>query len=956
MSGLSLDLNEFVNQKIGGISGLTTEALLYIALKSPKPLCVFLSKDVLENISVVMQEKIGESVVCISSHSESLDGFDNFYNKMFQISIQALGFNKKNFRVCFVDNLVANQKMLPATQKSGFTINKHLDFTDLVENLNLLGYNEKKSVFDAPGSFFINGGIIDINPFGTQKNYRISFLDEWCSIYSIDSKTNKITESITSLQVCPLQSFKSVSPFEFCKNNYFLTSFKNNKLTHFQQENKKIKEKTVKDVDYQGFIKKKHYKNIFNIPFDSEKGFSVNGDVYIPAWFQSKKNVNNPVGKKNILNGFGSLKVNSVYVHEDFGLCQFIGIEVLDKQERICLRFLDGLVKLDIHYISKLSFYSNEKGLVLNHLNRPAQWNKQKQKAQKLAEEYVAHIITTYSKRENSQSKKLNINDPFIDSFVNSFKHKETPDQKKCWEEVLGDLASKTPMNRLVCGDVGFGKTEIIIRAAFVSVFNNQQVVVLAPTTILANQLHHSFVSRMGGFGIKISVLSSLSSNKKDTIGRFVNKKADVLIGTSAILFKKQILRSCQLFIVDEEHRFGVKDKEIVLSLNPSVNFLSLSATPIPRSLQLSLNNVRSLSTMETPPVVRKPIISFIHSYDMTVIKGVILKEINRGGQVFFVDNSVENLNKIFMFIKKELPFISMGLIFSKLNKRKLLETMNAFVFGKIQVLFSTSIIESGIDIGLANTIIINNAHMFGLSQLYQLRGRVGRSTQQAFAWFLIPQKKQTKEGKRRLKTIIKNTSLGSGYKIALSDLDIRGGGSLFGYKQSGDGGVGFEFYTKLISLAVNKKTKKDTVVDIFNITLSAVVGDEGQRGYLYKNIFEARTVTEINQIKKDFIALFGSVPVSLLFLLKSRKLGILGSEKNIVKIVKISSWIHVLFCSSIKNKEVSLIISYTSSFFSSKKIVFQFIRSEKNLSFKYKSVGENDYILLLSFINNLAI
>ena len=244
---------------------------------------------------------------------------------------------------------------------------------------------------------------------------------------------------------------------------------------------------------------------------------------------------------------------------------------------------------------------------------------------------------------------------------------------------------------------------------------------------------------------------------------------------------------------------------------------------------------------------------------------------------------------------------------------------------------------------------------MFGLPQLYQLRGRVGRSKKQAFAWFLIPQKKQTSEGKRRLKTIIKNTSLGSGYKIALSDLDIRGGGSLFGYKQSGEGGVGFEFYTKLISRVINKETKAESVVDIFSSSLSSIIGDEGQRGYFYKSVFEAQTISEINQIKEDFIALFGSVPPPFEALLKNRSLGILGFQKGIIKMTKKEGWILINFHIPKSKNFIPVTMSYINSFFTTKQVPFRFVKSEKNLSFKYKSVGENDYILLLSFINNLS-
>ena len=316
-----------------------------------------------------------------------------------------------------------------------------------------------------------------------------------------------------------------------------------------------------------------------------------------------------------------------------------------------------------MYFISQsFPFFSNEPNTKLSYLNKPGLWKRQKLRAQKAAEDYVAHIAKSYSKREAISSKPLNINDPVIDMFVKGFKHRDTADQKKCWEDILLDFSMARPMNRLVCGDVGFGKTEIAIRAAFVSVINGGSVIVLAPTTILANQLYHSFVSRVDSFGVKVGLLSSISSEKTKTISGFLNKKIDIVVGTSSILFKPEILKNCNLFIVDEEHRFGVKDKEFVFSLNPAVNFLSLSATPIPRSLQLSLSNVRELSLINTPPVERKPIISFVHFFDLKIISDSILKEVNRGGQVFFVDNSVENLKKTIVQLKKRLPLFNLWL------------------------------------------------------------------------------------------------------------------------------------------------------------------------------------------------------------------------------------------------------------------------------------------------------
>jgi len=934
------------------VKGLTTEALVYFCTETTKPMCVFLNQNTLEETMVMLKDKPLKEASFILKKAEDFGVFENFYQKLSNISIQYINTGQKT-KLCFIDERLQKAPLFSNTKTRPLLINSLCDYDNLINGLEKINFIQKDYPFDTPGSFYINGGIIDVKPFDTKENYRISFLENECKVYTVNKNTNTIVAQVQKVALFPKSFEKTIPPIDLFQETHMVSKYSSGSLFLGKKPLKHINT-NLKVVDFQGFIKKQS-KNCFYFNFNSEVGFLYKNNLFLPSWFK-EKNISRDIAKQRpSIDGAGALIIGSIYVHEDFGLCQFTGMYSEIKKEKICLRFLDGSVKLDVFYVSKLSFFSNESNTKLSYLNKPGLWKRQKLRAQKAAEDYVAHIAKSYSKREAISSKPLNVNDPVIDVFVKGFKHRDTVDQKKCWEDILLDFSMARPMNRLVCGDVGFGKTEIAIRAAFVSVINGGSVIVLAPTTILANQLYHSFVSRVDSFGVKVGLLSSISSEKTKTISSFLNKKTDIVVGTSSILFKPEILKNCNLFIVDEEHRFGVKDKEFVFSLNPAVNFLSLSATPIPRSLQLSLSNVRELSLINTPPVERKPIISFVHFFDLKIISNSILKEVNRGGQVFFVDNSVENLKKTIVQLKKRLPFLTFGLIYSKMNKKALLSSMNDFIFGKTQVLLSTSIIESGIDIGLANTIIINNAHMFGLSQLYQLRGRVGRSTSQAFAWFLIPQKNQTNDSKKRIKTILKNTSLGSGYNIALSDLDIRGGGALFGYRQSGDGGVGFEFYTKLIGLASSSKKNKPCIVNISNTDLSSDIGDEGKRGYYYKSVFETCSVSGLRQLKKDFISIYGAVPKNFLNLLHSREVAIKASEKNVEKIFCANNWTTIIFYSFKNNNLVSL-IDFISSFFAEKNIPFVFLNSKKQFSFKYKNVFENDYILLLSFINKLSI
>ena len=401
------------------------------------------------------------------------------------------------------------------------------------------------------------------------------------------------------------------------------------------------------------------------------------------------------------------------------------------------------------------------------------------------------------------------------------------------------------------------------------------------------------------------------------------------------------------------------KSQVKTVTFNPAVNFIAMSATPLPRSLELSLKKVRNFSTIQTPPLSRKPTISSVCFYNLDFLTTIILGEFSRKGQVYFVDNSVKNLRSIFNKLIKKLPGLRLGLVFGSLDSKSLIDNMDAFVNGKLDVLLTTTIIESGIDIGSTNTIIVNNAHLFGLSQLYQLRGRVGRSSTQAFCWFLVPKNKITEDGYKRLKAIIKHSSLGEGYNIALADLNIRGAGSLFGYKQSGSGGVGFEFYSKLLAKAVrggDEKEHEDCVVDLNNKSLSSsVIQDENTRAFYYKTIFTAKNPSDLQKIKEEIITLFGSFPEELKGLFLCRKLAFLGSTKNIKSIVKKGDSCVVSF-SFVEDQHVPLLVEFINSFFSKQGIVFKFLNSHKGLIFTYYNLLENDYILMKNFINKIPV
>lgn len=520
------------------------------------------------------------------------------------------------------------------------------------------------------------------------------------------------------------------------------------------------------------------------------------------------------------------LQVGDFIVHTDHGVGKFGGLVRLDQngkiQENIKLIYLNGdSLFVPIHSLYKISKYRGKDGEPprVSKLGSGA-WQKMKDSTKKKLKDIARDLILLYAKRREEKGYKFSPDSFLQHELEASFIYEDTPDQMTATADVKQDMENDLPMDRLVCGDVGFGKTEVAIRAAFKAVTDNKQVAVLVPTTVLATQHFHTFRSRLKDFPCKVDYISRARkpSDVKRILSELHEGRIDVLIGTHRIVNKDVQFKDLGLLIIDEEQKFGVSVKEKLKQMRANVDTLTMTATPIPRTLQFSLMGARDLSTITTPPPNRYPTHTEVHTFDSEIIKEAINFEMSRNGQVFFVNNRINNLPEIENLIRREVPDARVVVGHGQMDPQKLEEVISDFVDYEYDVLIATSIIESGIDIPNANTIIVNNAHQFGLSDLHQLRGRVGRSNRKAFCYLLAPPLSVLPpEAKRRLQAIENFSDLGSGIHIAMQDLDIRGAGNLLGAQQSGFiADLGYEAYQKILTEAVNE-LKNDEFADLYH-------------------------------------------------------------------------------------------------------------------------------------------
>ena len=577
---------------------------------------------------------------------------------------------------------------------------------------------------------------------------------------------------------------------------------------------------------------------------------------------------------------FRELTIGDLVVHIDFGIGRYQGLTHLEIEgignDFLLIDYADGKLYLPVYRLGRLQRYIGASEFVrLDKLKGDA-WEKTKEKVKENIRAIAGDLLTLYARRE--MAKGIAFSPPGDDyrEFEAQFPFEETPDQARAIAETINDMTRVRPMDRLICGDVGFGKTEVAIRAAMKAVLDGRQVAVLVPTTILAEQHQISFRKRMEEQGAIVECLSRFRTTKEsnDIIARAEKGGVDVLIGTHRLLNKKVKYRDLGLLIVDEEQRFGVTHKEKIKKLKNDIDVLTLSATPIPRTLQMSLLGIRDLSIIATPPHNRLAVRTHVAKFSDGIIREAIMRELERGGQVFFVHNRVATIQEMAEHLGDLVPEARIGVGHGQMNESDLEEVMLSYVKGDTNVLLCTSIIESGLDIPNANTIIVNRADMFGLSQLYQLRGRVGRGKERAYAYLLIPARaKLAHDAERRLEVIQTHTELGSGFHVASYDLEIRGSGSLLGDDQSGHvTAVGLDLYNELLEEAVNEirgEENENAIEPEVNIQVASFIPDSyipatGLRLMFYKRYSLARTLDELDLVFDEMIDRFGQAPDSV--------------------------------------------------------------------------------------------
>ena len=599
--------------------------------------------------------------------------------------------------------------------------------------------------------------------------------------------------------------------------------------------------------------------------------------------------------KKQILSSLAEMKPGDFIVHVDHGIGYYRGLQHVDLGGGMAGDFLlleyAGADKLylPVDRINLIQRYVGAEGGADPKIDKlgGSAWEKVKGKARQAVEEMAGELLTIYARRQVQEGYAFSPPDEFYREFEAAFAFEETPDQLSAIQDVLSDMQHSRPMDRLICGDVGYGKTEVAMRGAFKAVMDGKQVALLVPTTVLAQQHLESFRERFKEYPVIVEMVSRFRTpaEQKEILARVKKGEVDLLIGTHRLLQNDVQFRDLGLLIVDEEQRFGVVHKEKLKKFRATVDIMTLTATPIPRTLYMSLMGIRDLSVIDTPPVDRLAIKTIVARSSDELIREAVLREIRRGGQIFFVHNRVQSIGAMAEYLRQVVPEATIGIGHGQMEEKELERVMCDFMHGRFNLLLCTTIIESGLDIPTANTLIVNNADTFGLSQLYQIRGRVGRSRQRAYAYLLIKGEGSiTSDARERLKIMQELTELGAGFRIATYDLELRGAGDLLGGRQSGNiVAVGFELYTELLEEAVARmkgeplaaKVEPEIKLRIPAFIPEEYVGNANQRLVIYKRLSQSTSEEEIQELQGELVDRFGTLPVAAGYLIEVMKLRI---------------------------------------------------------------------------------
>ena len=844
----------------------------------------------LVNINLSWEEHGALVVFPASGCGLSPHGFVSQYNKSNDLVNVVSGSLEQKIKCVFLTEDGFFEKLEPC-ENQGFLLEESVLYDDFVLFLQKHGYL-RVDIVSEKGEYAIRGGIVDVFLHTKNNPIRCSFFDRCeLSFFNITSQisTNKLVDCFVPSLLKSKDRFVGD-----LINDSWLHLYYSSGVFGYNLSADNCVGFPFRVLSYDKYLSLE--KDVFSVSFlsfNNDVGFFSKNHLCVPSWYKDDHVVD--VGHQTNRLMLSEFEVGDYLIHRDCGVGRFLGVfdkGEVETQDFIAIEYGDGKVFVDVHSLHKISYYSESStvGVGVDFLSKRGLWEKKKKKVKSNLSLFVEELYLLYNKSQVSRSKFYTLSSQIEEGFVASFKYNDTLDQKRAWGEISLDLESDKCMDRLLCGDVGFGKTELAIRAAFKVVLGGGRVVVLAPTTILTKQLYISFVERLSGHGVNVSFLSRVKSVKEKRVVEvdWLEGRVDVLVGTHIVLNNDMYLKNSSLFIVDEEHRFGVKQKEKIRFLGNNVDYLSMSATPIPRTLGMALSGFKSISTLGSAPKSRKPIITEVSWYDEDLIKRVILQEYSRGGQVYFVNNNIKSLCLFFDVIKRLVPFARVEIVHGKMKPLSVEKIMSSFVNNSVDVLLCTSIVESGIDVQNANTIIVNNAHNFGLSQLYQIRGRVGRSSVQAFCYLMLPKNIDlNRNAFRRLKAIEVNTHLGAGYNISNMDLEIRGAGSVFGYKQSGGEAVGFELFSNLL----NETTQQTHGVGIkyfYNVSLTSIfvgcipdnyIENPLVRLSFYRRLNAISELCDIENIKNEVVDRFGEKPTLFNLLLQEFEIRLLSAK-----------------------------------------------------------------------------
>lgn len=784
-----------------------------------------------------------------------------------------------------------------------------VDLTKLLNSLSLWGY-EKEPEVKTPRTYSVRGGIFDIYPLYSKHPVRIEMFGNIVESLRLFNPVSQLSiETIKDVDLFApsgfspndkiilgdliKNSFKEVYYLNIHEGSFRISNIGGTGAETLSFKGDDLNKKTI-SVDTKNLYVFSSKKSIGKKIKDRLGSFSIIekplpvgfscDDLGFAVYGYSDLKVQRPSSIKDFYTPdinqerltVSNIEWGEPVVHENYGIGLYRGLsekkESGHRQDSIIIEYADGgLVTVPVDRFDKVHKYiSAQKNTVKLSKLGTKNWERQKARILKSAKSIVEDLVVLYSSKQTARSFSYSHDDEFVEMLAANFPFEETPDQQKAISDVLQDLNKPFPMDRVIFGDVGFGKTEVALRGAMKAIAGGKQVFFLAPTTLLADQHFITSKNRLVDLGVKTTLLSRFQTKKEQAIiiDQIKTGDVDLVVGTHRLLSKDVVVKNLGLLIIDEEHRFGVKHKERLRTFKKDVDVLTLTATPIPRTLQQSLFGVRDVSRINTPPLERLSIKTTVQYFNWDSIKEQIDRELRRGGQVYFLHNDINSIPFIVEKIRRFFPGQAIVGAHGSISSKNLENIILSFFNGEIDILVCTTIIESGLDVTRANTIIINNAHRFGIAQLYQIRGRVGRGNVQAYCWLLIPKKTLKKEAYERLKAIEHFSSLGSGYQIALKDLEIRGAGNIFGYEQSGNiGKVGYDLYCKILKKALDDKLKgpgsKDVMRPVVTFKGGAYLPEKymplvQDRIYYYQRLASALSVDEVAAVKKEIFDRFG--------------------------------------------------------------------------------------------------